>query len=177
MEINKAYKINPVHFMEPWFVSEDVVYVESRGKAKMLLWSSNIWEDLALNNGKEYNFINLPIMRAPEYDKVLFEEKYITIKEMDRILATREREKSLQILLQNNPNSFCYIKKGGYYYRINKAGYSEYIIEAGVYTLEDAVSEVLSCSIEDCMRVVLINKEEHNNLIANKIQELSSKLL
>jgi len=74
----------------------------------------------------------------------------------------------------NNPDiKYCYIYKGGYY-RPNYAGYTDNKAEAGVYTKEDALNSAKTC---DELIIIPINIDEHNQMILNKINKLTDKLI
>ena len=74
-------------------------------------------------------------------------------------------------------NGKCLILKGGYYYRDNYRGYTEYIQYAGVYEVADALSHVISCSWQDFIRIVPLDTNKHNKLICDSIKLLSSHLI
>lgn len=64
----------------------------------------------------------------------------------------------------------CYIVKGGYYYRENSCGYTEYREAAGIYSKDEAIKICRACSIEV---PIPINISEHNNMILTRIKELT----
>lgn len=176
-KILKAYRLDLGKISEPWFVENNVVYAENASKAKSLLWNSIKQDDLRLSNYKDITFLNLPVIRDKDSDKVLFESLYLTRQEIEAITDTRARDQSHYTLLENNREGFCYIKKGGYYYRPGSAGYTEYIIDAGIFSIQQAVVEVVGCSLDSHIRAILINKFDHNTMIQNKIKELQQRIL
>jgi len=122
-------------------------------------------------------YINLKIKRSPDNDRFMFDGKLLTRMEIQYKQDEQKHRDMIRQMLADNPNGYAYILKGGCYYMPNKCGYTERQTEAGIYEMADAVNECLSCSYSDYMRPVLIDVEQHNQLLLEKINQLQSKLL
>lgn len=174
---SKAWKIDTSNFAEPWFAPDDIWYAETRGKAKKIIFDTIRHDGYQDSKFNEITFLSLNVVRAKHADKYLVNGE---VKKLDRIEydeKVEERNKKLDKLLCENPNGYAYIKKGGYYYMSGYCGYTEFRTNAGVYTLQDAIEEVKRCSLKDSMAAILIDNEEHNKLISEKIEELKKKLI
>lgn len=174
--IEKAYIVPQHQYNEPWFAPEIIVYANTRSEAKTK--ALNKLDDEYLDKwGEPIGFLNIKILRHKIYDKYLIDGELKTKEQIDRDNIYKQREEMLDKLLSDNPGSMAYIKKGSYYYMPNSCGYTERKDTAGIYTIEDAVSEVRHCSINDCMQAIVINKEEHNKMIMDKINDLKIRLI
>lgn len=85
------------------------------------------------------------------------------------------RDKKLDKLLSLPEETKAYIIKGGYYYRPESCGYTEYRSEAGVYSIKEAVDSVRKSSLKCGMKVMPIDVEEHNKMLMDKIKEYKSR--
>lgn len=172
----KAYELNLDRIIEGYRCSPVVVYADTRGKAKSIMWEDIKYDNYGLNGygDKELSFLNLPIKRAKEYDKVKFEGKYLTKVEIEDIERKRNRIENLDNLLKDDNISHCYIVKRGSYYMPNSCGYTSIKTRAGIYKKEDAVGSAKSC--ED-ISLEVIDNLKHNNMILKEIEQLKNKLI
>jgi hypothetical protein len=122
-------------------------------------------------------YINLRIRRVPDLDKYLIDGKLRTKSEIEYQQREQEHKDKIRQMLIDHPGAYAYILKGGYYYRSNHCGYTEFHTEAGVYPMQEAVRTCLSCSYRDYMRPELVNVEAHNKTITDKIIELQSRII
>ncbi len=88
--------------------------------------------------------------------------------------AFRNRQHKLSLKCKNGK---CLILKGGYYYRDNHKGYTEFEVYAGVYDVHDALMHVTSCSYTDFLTIVPIDTNKHNKLIVDNIKLISGHLI
>jgi len=150
----------------------DIVYAQTRGKAKSLLLPDII--DYKLYKTGEYvEFTTIPIIRVKEADKYDFNGEILTIWKYDEVNIERKRIKELDDLLNNDSIKYYYIRKGNYY-KPNYCGYTDFKHRAGVYSKEEAVSSAKSC------RDIWLEKidiQEHNKMIENEIEELRTSIL
>jgi len=171
----KGYSLNLVKIQESYFYDDLYTQQETINEAKYDLLKKLRYEYCTLSNSnQELEYKTIPVIRNKKYDLYEFEDKKLTSWEINYIIKKRERNQYLDLLLESNPESFCYIKKGGYYYRPNSCGYSEYKRNAGVYTLKQGVQEAKSCQELD---VILIDIKEHNEYLEREIVDLKSRLL
>lgn len=170
----KAYGIDFSRIEEGFLCSEEYVHAESRNKAKSLLLDKIGYQCLATTYGEEITYLNIPVVRAPEYDLYLFEGAEKTKQNIEEILEQRKRTASLDKILLNPEIKYCYIKKRGSYYCPHSCGYTQFKHKAGVYTKEEAIYEAKSCYELD---IIPIDIAEHNKMIRNEINDLSTRLL
>lgn len=171
--VKKAWVINPEKMSEPWFCDDSPEY-GTRGQAKLLLLCN--YDDMKNQYGEELTFLNIPIKRTNHYDKVLFRGEECSLIRAENVLRKEIYDKNLDNLLENNPNAKAFIIKGGSYYGSNHCGYLSRSIDAGVYTLKEAVNTCKHCSLSDNMQAVIIDKKEYNQMLLNKINELKGKI-
>lgn len=150
-----------------------VYYAESPSQAKTICCEV----DNYLIDGEHHKFTDLRVRRYKPCDKMLFEGHILTRNQIEYELEVRQRNAELDQLLTDNPDSMAYILKGGYYYRPNCAGYTDRKSRAGVYTLERAIKEVKGCSLGDNMRAIVIDKDEHNEMLRKEIEDLQTRLI
>ena len=121
----------------------------------------------------EITYLNIPVVRKKQSDRFLFEDKIISLSEIESILFERDRQKVLDEIIENPKIEYCYIKKG-IYYRPGYAGYTEHKKFAGVYPKKDAVSHARGvCEIT----IIPIDVIEHNAMINSEIANLKTRLL
>lgn len=172
--VEKAWKINLDQLDGGYESSEIVCHAENINKAKAALLDKVKYDGWKLRyTGAELEYINMPVIRAAEYDLVIFEGEKVTLNKVAEIKAKRERLAHLDGILNNESIKYCYIRKGSYY-GPNCCGYTQYKFQAGVYTKEDAVSQAKSVSE---LYLEPINIEEHNEMIKVKIADLSSRII
>lgn len=175
--VEKAWVINNSNWEEPYFCPQDVFYAETAGKAKLKALKHIDCGDALDSSGNELTFTTIKVQRANELDKILFEGVPTERHQIDYVLEKRERDNELLKLAKENAGAYAYIKKGGYYYRDNHSGYTEYILQAGVYPIQEAVRSVMHLSLGDNGRVILINPDEHNKMIETEIAKLQGKII
>ncbi len=175
--VEKAWSINPYNFREPHKAPETVVYSPTPGQAKQKLLSEIRYDDFKDYVGNDISFLNLRIKRAKPADKYLIDGITKTLADIEYAEKVRAKNEAIDKLVSENPTAMAYIRKGGQYYRSNCQGYTEQLTNAGVYTIQRAAREVRGCSLLDRMQVVMINNEEHNKMINDKIEELKEKLI
>jgi hypothetical protein len=179
----KAYQVNPVNLDHSHeFVARGYIYdsfyaaneKEARLKALKHLDNYGVDED---NCDNPLTYITVKVKRYTDND--LFMDNGV-LKTKSRIEADQrrqERDAGFRKLLDDHPNGYALIRKGGYFYRPNSCGYTEFRTEAGIYTLTRAVNECLGMSDSEYMRPELIDIAEHNKIILAKIDELKTKLI
>lgn len=146
----------------------------ARMKALHQLQEYDIQED---KFGNEFNYISIRLKRSPEYDKFLTNGRIQSRNDMEYDKKMSERDEELKKLLAENPGSYAYIRKGGSYYQPNNCGYTEFVQYAGVYSLDEAVKSCLRTSLSDYMRPILIDIQEHNQMLHKQIESLKSRLI
>ncbi len=168
----KAWEVVLYQLDGGFLYAREYCYSENRNKAKSVLLNQ-IYGAVLLESGDDVNYLNIPIVRCKYLDKYHFEGDSLTLRQIEKLLISSEREQSFINMLADNTLKFCYIKKGGYY-KPGSSGYTDFRHRAGVYTKEDAVSHARSC---DDLTLVKINIEEHNTLIQEEIDDLTTRLL
>lgn len=169
----KAYQINRGLINEGYCYSEMACYAENRNKAKYSLFKSYGHEINLLLSDNEVSYLNIPVVRYKEADLFLFEGGNKNIRQINEILNERERLLELEKILIDDSFSHCYIKKGGYY-RPHSSGYTDFRHRAGIFTKEEAVKSAKSCRD---LTIIPINKDEHNKMINDEIDDLKTRLI
>jgi len=173
--IKKGYKINFNKIEEGYLASEVVISAKTRNEARSLLSAKIYYESWKLKySDKDVSYLNIPIKRAEEHDIVLFQGKEIARYKVEQLLREKERSLELDKILDNKDVVFCYIVKGGYYYKPNSCGYTSFQSRAGVYEKSDAVKDAKMC---DELWVRPIDIEEHNRIINKEIEILQQGLI
>lgn len=175
----KAWEINPIYLSEhdKYYAPDDVVYADSRGKAKSKLLARIRFSDIKDFLDKEIGFLNLRVKRAKHSDKYLIDGEIKLLGQIELDRQTKERNDEVDLMVKENPTGYAYIKKGGLYYRPNSCGYTEYLISAGVYPIQRAADIVKSCSIGDYMLLIPIDPVEHNEKLNKTIEDIKSRLI
>lgn len=172
--IERAWVVNPSNFEEPYFARQ-IYYAETAGKAKnKMLPDLDGYKDFL---GEYICFLSLRVSRAKDADIYLVGGEKKIKRDIEYDNKKKEQSEMLDSLVANNHDAMAYIKKGGYYYRPNNNGYTEFEAFAGVYPIADAAMSVKGCSLGDCMRMIIINKAEHNKMITDKIEDLKTRLI
>lgn len=174
--VKKAYDIDFDRIEEGYMFDSGlyILYAENRNEAKSELLKEFAYSYLKLKwGGDEVTYLNIPVIRMKEFDKVMFEDKTVKRFEIDNILEERERLAKLDEILNRPDIKYCYIKKGSYY-RPNSCGYTSHKTQAGVYTKEEAVSSAKNVRE---ISVIPIDIEEYNKLINDEINELKTRLI
>jgi hypothetical protein len=171
--IKKGYSINLDKIDVGYLYAEIATTAESIGKAKSQLMANPEIYGMTLKQAdEEVNYLNIPVIRCKEADIVLFEGKETKRYKISEILMERERIAKLDEILNNPEIKYCYIRKGSYY-RPNSSGYTDMRYRAGVYLKKDAYNSALSCRD---LTIIPIDIEEHNKMIQDEINELSTRL-
>lgn len=173
----KAYIVNPIDFDQPYFAPTDPVYGETQGKAKVAALSMVLESGCQNYLNEDFTFSTLRIKRAPQYDKFIVDGVFRSAYQIEHDKKIADRKNEMSKLLADNPDGYAYIMKGGYYYKPNNCGYTEYKTYAGVYSLQDAVRSTLSSSLNDYLRPILIDIDEHNSMINSQIESLKNRLI
>lgn len=168
----KAWRLKTREISEGYHHSDDVVYADTRGAAKSL-WLSEI-EPAELMNGEEVTYLNIPVVRAKDHDRAVYDGEILKPYEIRWREIEKEKQKELYVILADPEISHCYIRKGGYYYRPNCCGYTEFKLFAGIYEKHEAAKYVSGCSE---LTAVPINTIEHNAYLNEHITEIQSRLI
>ena len=172
--VKKAYEIDLDRLEEGYLSDSIICYSENMNKAKTELLKMVKYDDWKLKNSDdELTYLNIPVKRRKSSDQIIFEGKQVLRCSIDLIIKERERIAKLDEIL-NNPNiKYCYIIKG-IYYRPNFCGYTSIKSEAGVYPKDEAIKHAKSVRE---IRIEWCDVEEHNQMINDKIRELTGRLL
>jgi len=127
--------------------------------------------------GNPFTYISIQLKRSPEYDKFFVDGRIKSREDIEYDRKRKERDEGFKQLLADNPSAFAYILKGGYYYKPDCCGYTEFQTYAGVYTLAFAVNHCLGMSLGDYMRPILIDISEHNKMVSEQIEGLKTRLI
>jgi len=71
-------------------------------------------------------------------------------------------------------DEYFWIWKNGSYYRPNSSGYTDTILDAGIYRKHDAISAAFHCRD---IKLIPVNVTQHNQRVIAKIKELSDTLI
>ena len=175
--VEKAWVVNPDNFKEPHYAPTDVYYAQTSGKAKHKILSQIYYDEFKDCDGKEIGFVNLKIKRSQSADKLLIDGIIKTFWQIEYEQKKRQYNERIDKLVSDNPTAMAYILKGGCYYGSDFCGYTERLINAGIYKIHDAAKHVKSCSLGDYMRLIVINTEEHNKMINDKIADLKTRII
>lgn len=172
--VEKGWEIN-MRKLKSWWESDSICCsAPTINKAKKMLLDKVRYDEWKLDStDEELTYLNIPVIRCPGADKILFEDRVIIRSQLEDILQKRERYAELDRILDSPDIKYCYIYKRGYYCP-GWGGYTDYKWQAGVYTKEEAVQHargVREISLEP------INIEEHNKKILEKIADLQSRLI
>jgi len=171
----KAWKVDLDRIDEGYLWHAEIVYSESRNTAKSKLLEAYS-HDLNLNDcdKTEVNYLNIPVIRAKEYDKYEYGGEILSIDEIIEKKRRIERHSKLDAIMNDESITHCYIYKNGSYYADNHCGYVGSKTRAGIYTKEDAVSSGRSC---DQLYIDPINTKEHNEMVQSEIEKLQKRLI
>ena len=174
--IKLGYKVDLNKIHDSYFITEIATIAENKTEARSILLNkiNELNQDLIYYTGESITLKNIPLIRAEEYDKVLFEDSEIVRWKIPILIASRERNNKHDEILNNYDIEFCYIIKDGLYYRPKYAGYCDNIKDAGVYSKEAAVDSAKKC--EDLI-IIPIDINEHNKIIQKEIDKLKSKII
>lgn len=171
--VEKAYMFNNSEIEQPWFYEDIIEYVETRGKAKMKIWR-HLDDEIRNVDGKEITFLNLPVKRCKNQDRVLYKGEIVKRYQTAHYQAVEKNDNLLDSYMKDTSITHCYKMKRGQYYAWNNCGYVSYKHVAGVYPKEEAIPY---CKGQLEVICVPINTEEHNEIILNQIARLKKGLI
>jgi len=168
--IQKAYELNLDKIYESYHYSEVVVFAETRGQAKQKINREIDIEDYKLDFIEdEMTFLNMPVRRAKQYDKVIYKGEEMRRNQVEYKLRIEKENNRIENFLSDPNITHCYIMKRGSYYSWNYSGYVSYSTHAGVYSKEEAVPY---CKNDLDLTCVAIDNTDHNENILNEIARL-----
>lgn len=166
-----------------------IVFAETQSKARM----EGLKElgGLELESGKsnhenykgynygffsEVGYLDITARRSKSDDIVLFDGEEIERNRLVDRLKTKKRNDKLEKLKLNNPNAKCIIYAGCYsqYWGENRGGYTTRD-NAGIYSIDDAVSIVKSNDINREEEVIIIANANEIDQINKEIAVLESR--
>lgn len=172
--VEKAYELNLDMIRDAHLCNEIVVFAETRGQAKQKISEEIDLEDYEIEYVGKMTFLNMPIRRAKQYDKVLFRDEEMRRSQVEYKIRVEEENAKIEKYLEDPKITHCYIKKRGSYYGWNKCGYVSYSTHAGVYPKDEAVPYCKN-SLE--LTCVPIDNATHNEQILNQIARLKKGLV
>lgn len=171
--VKKAYAIDTHKISEGYFIDELVCHAENRNKARSILYDRIRGEDWKLFTGEDIDFLNIPVSRSPSHDLVVYNGSEVCINVIPSIEIEDERQATLSKIENDPAITHVYIRKGAYYCP-GWCGYTEFREKAGVYAKKEAISEAKR--VRD-IRLVPIEKEEHNDMLRKAIADLESRIM
>lgn len=144
--VRKAYYLDLDRIYEGFLYSDRIIYAESINKAKSILLSDIRYDEMKTKNGDDITYFNIPVKRSYNNDEYDFEGRILKKYNIKYIMSERERLAVLDKFLFENIGKQFHILKGDWYYRVDSKGYTSDKSEAGIYTVEDAVSHAKHCS-------------------------------
>lgn len=173
--VEKCWRLRTQDISEGHYLDQLFVYAPDRGKAKNLFIKSGNLDSYTIGwDRDEINYLNIPVVRQKEDDRVMFEGNVVVKSHIPKIIRERERLNELENIKSKPDIDYCFIVKRGLYYRPNSCGYTTNKLEAGVYNKGYAVRSAKSC---DELTIIPINVKEYNTEIQNKINELQYKII
>lgn len=159
--VEKAWMMNLDKIEEGYLYSECIKYAETKGKAKSKFLYSF---DGIPEHEDELTFLNMPVLRCKESDKVLFDDEIIYRYQVEKRIWCKNRDEKSIKLVKENPNSLFFIKAGCYnsYWGPNRAGYMSCYYKRGRYAGKEALNIVLGSSFERKETLELFDKKLHN---------------
>lgn len=174
----KAWCLNLNAIEEGYLHGGFIVLAKNRNQARSKMIEEIKYESIELNkfynSSTEITYLNVPIRRCKECDLVKFEGEELERWRVKNRIDHRLRMKELDSILEDDSVIHVYIKKRGSFYGSNFCGYTGCIEKAGVYKKEEAIKHARSC---DELLIVPISTEDHNKMLAQKIDALKSKIL
>lgn len=73
----KCYSLNRHLISEGYLLEQVYIYAETRNKAKISCLSEILHQGLHHYNGDELTYLNLPLIRNKDHDKVIYDGKLI----------------------------------------------------------------------------------------------------
>ncbi len=173
--VEKAWELNLDKIREGYLYDERIVYGDTINLAKSTFIKKFGWEAIELNSTDEsVTYCTIPLRRCKIADKYLFEEKTLTKREIDEILKRRAEHAVLDAFFKDPAIKWCYIMKRGLYYMPESCGYTGIQDFAGVYTIQEGVSNAKACRE---LVIVPIDILKHNERLQKRIEEIQNNLL
>lgn len=147
-----------------------IVYAKTPSEAKS---KSTEWRDWELD-GDTPKWTDAKVKRSKNSDIVIFEGKEVKRYQIESILRTRKRIKKLESFLNDPVLTHCYIMKRGSYYRPGSRGYTSIKHRAGIYTINEGVSDAISC--ED-LWLERTSIKDHNDMLEKHIEETKELMI
>lgn len=148
------------------------VHAETIGKAKYLLLKEA--SDYKLRTGDDIEYRNIPVIRYPKDDLYLFNDKHLTMEQIEEYQRIEKRLSELDLIMNSGAITHCMIKRHGDYYRENYKGYTYEYLQAGIYRKEDAIAH--GKNIHD-ITIIPLDNEKHNQRILVAIEDLKRRLI
>lgn len=171
----KAWCIDFSKVEDGYLYTEKIAYAQTRSTARKLLLNECRYDDIKLlRNKSELTYLNIPVKRHPDSDKVEYKGKAIIRFQIARQEWLELRNAEFQTLLSYPAITHCYIMKRGSYYRPNSSGYTAIKAFAGIYPKHEAVPHARSC---DEITLIPINNAEHNSMLQKTMNEMSKRII
>ena len=171
--IRKGYCLNLSKISQGYELSETICDADTSNQAKAILLKKIQYDGLTLVDGEDISYANIPVMSHKEADLIEVDGIQLRRHELESKIKEDARRKYLNEILEDSNIKYCFIKKRGTYYRPNSCGYTSFMLEAGIYSKQEAVSEALSC---DEITIEAVNDTDYRKSIIDKIDKLSEKL-
>jgi hypothetical protein len=169
----KAYQVDFSQIEEGYLYGEAICHAESLGKAKTKLLPevegcrTNLFYD-------DVTFLNIPVIRAKQYDRIIYNEEIITRHELEYKIRVKESDIELNKILKDKTITHCYKKKRGMYYSWENCGYVSYKQNAGVYNKEEAVNYCKGQLDVTCIPIIT---KEHNDFLFKQIERIKKGVI
>ena len=169
----KAYQIDFNRIEEGYLYGEAICHAESLGKAKAKLLSE-VEEATTCLFGDEVTFLNIPVIRAKQYDKVLYNNEIITRDQYTYKKRVRDNDKELDKILKDDNITHCYKMKRVMYYSWDNCGYVSYKQNAGVYEKEKTVNYCKGQLEVTCIPIIT---KDHNDYLMKQIERIKKGII
>lgn len=87
----KAYTLDLSRIQEGFLYDAPIVRGKTRGEAKNNMLKYVQYDNYYMYNGLEMDFLNMPIVRAKEFDKRIYNGEYKTEREIKRLEFLEKR--------------------------------------------------------------------------------------
>lgn len=178
--IKKAWKISVKDLSEPWYFEDVYVNCETRGEArsKGLTEMRNLGATKLVDYDTEVYYTDIIAHRVKEYDTILFEDKEMKRHQIEEHIWCKERDQKALDLTVSNPNDLAVVWAGCYrgYWGANRSGYSDDIIFAGKYSIQEAYDIVIGSDYGRQETVRLLNVAEFNANINTEVIKLQKQI-
>lgn len=180
----KAYRatVDNLILEDPHHFEKPVIYAEkaSEAKSKVMKFLKGysvkdyINGDYRDNYSREIKYTDIRVKRVKSLDKVSYGGKLLTVEEVRQLKWVEERDAKAKKLADKYPDEIAVVWAGCYgaYWGANRAGYFSSIESAGKYTTKEAYDIVKGNDYSRQEIVELLNVEEYNKKIQEKINEL-----